>query len=138
MFYLLKKLSVKVKPIKKLIDHFYNILVFNAAIRFMIEAYLELTLTTFINIHVNEWEELGDIAAGVLSYIFMVVLLAQIPILWLFIHKYGNRFTEKDFEQKYGSVYSDLVLFRSGGLAKYYVVIFCVRRIIISLVSVFL
>jgi hypothetical protein len=42
----------------------------------MIEAYIELTLTAFVNVNNTRWDEIGDILAGVLAYLFTIILIA--------------------------------------------------------------
>jgi hypothetical protein len=72
---LLKKVASKVPYVNRAVDHFHKLLVFNSGIRFMIEAYLDLSLTSFVNVHYILWKYSGDIVSSIFALGFSVTLM---------------------------------------------------------------
>lgn len=72
---ILIKFTLKQKHFKKFVNHFYTLLVFNGVIRVLVETYLELTLTAFVNIHIMRFDYIGEAIAAVLSISFSVIMI---------------------------------------------------------------
>jgi len=72
---LLIRLSIKQRLFKKFINYFYTLFVFNGIIRILVETYLELTLTSLVNIQFMKFTQAGEAISAILSMIFSVILL---------------------------------------------------------------
>ena len=94
---ILARFIVKANLFKRVFDHFYQSFVYNSVIRFLIEAYLELTLTAFVNVQNTLWVFVGDTMAALCSYIFVAVSLIQPAVLYKFIKKYRPMFKDPSF-----------------------------------------
>ena len=113
-------------------------LYWNFGIRLIIEGALELSFSAFINLKygVCSFKILGSWVNYFYS-IFLTATLILMPVVVLLFYCLNfKKLEEKDFEEKFGTVYEGLNASKRSSL--FFTVIFLLRRITFSLVSLLL
>ena len=98
----------RIKCVKKL----QSALFWNGLIRLMMEAYLELLLTSILNMKYGEVDPKKDSTqyAMVLSKVIFSVLTIVPPVLFVIWWKRREHWNSKDFKAKYGSLLEGITL----------------------------
>ena len=105
-------------------------------IRYVMESYLELAISSIVQQYAWRYESYGDYIAIFFGFFFGGIVLALPPWAYHMIHKYRGRMHELEFERKYGAINEGIDIDRYP--ATFFVIFFTVRRFIIALFTVFL
>lgn len=105
-------------------------------IRLLLEVYLELAITSLVNLYYlkhsyDSWRLTGDMASGFFSVVSVVIVGLAPLVVGGFLLENRERLDDPAFESKYGQ------LIQSLRLKRYYnVVVFLVRRLLTALILV--
>ena len=131
------RIFCKVFSIKKLYDTIYLFLFWNATFKYIIEGYLALTLEsiTLMKKGLN-WNTNLNIEEAVFGIITMIVCgIAPLAMTVFFIINF-SQFRHKKFLQRFGSIIEDFNYRYKWSCM--FISLFCYRRLVISLLIVFM
>jgi hypothetical protein len=115
LFFLLPCAKRVTKPIlKKVIGYFFDGLCWNAAITFVSESFLVLSISCYTNYLRLDWKRPGLTTSSVLALLSALVLIFYPVFSFIFLHRNKHRLHEKTTKDTYGSLYSHLK-FKKGG-----------------------
>ena len=96
-------ITYKVKFLRQRIGKY---LFWNTLIRLLIEVYFEILLMAALNAHIADWSSPfpAVMFSNVLSVVVLVTVAVTPFIIMLFFYKRQDKWTDKDFDEKYGGL----------------------------------
>jgi len=114
----------------------------NMMIRYVIEAGLDISISVSLQLYYADLNgglfgssSAFDVTNSLMTVIFGPVVLIGIVVLGFFYVKTFNRWSDEDYDNKYGAVFEGLR--KDTKAALFYPLIFMVRRIAFSIVAIF-
>ena len=108
----------------------------NIYLRFLIESYLELSISCLIRIQAFKFTTITDSTLTVFSFVLFSVLISFMISTPLFLRSKHQMIRQKEFKDKYGSL--SLGLQHREKAALFYPFVFMIRRMIYSMVIILL
>jgi len=106
---------------------------YNAFIRLLLEAYLEITVGVFVNLKLQDYSLSGEALATYLSFFFVVVVtVAPFAVLGFLLYRYSTLHYD-EYLIKYGSLY-DCLRYQESRYIVVFHFLFLIRRYFYALV----
>jgi hypothetical protein len=116
----------KNKTVQKIVQKVWRKVFWTSFIRYVLEAYLTLCLTSSIAVHYNKWGTWESTGTSIIQSAQLFVIWTIPFFIWLFLHKNLNHLHKRKFTEKYGSLYLKIKTSHDWGVC--YNMIFCLRR----------
>jgi len=110
--------------------------VYGFLLRLIIEGYLELSISAFVNLKYLGFSKAGDRFASTITFGISCLVILFPPCLAVFCVWYRYRLCEPQFASKFGTLYDGLDIERPSAVLYYSA--FTLRRLLFALTAVYL
>jgi len=120
----------------KITDFLYSRILYGMIIRLFLESYIEIAISGFLQVKNISADGSGTLFSSIAAVCFLLACIVIPPALIVVYKLYKDMMPVKQFQVQYGSIYEDLRL--KSDSAMLFVLLFMMRRLIISMSYVFL
>ena len=112
------------------------ILFFGTIVRILLECYLEIAISCFLNLKLLIWHDSGEYSASVFTFCFLFIVIVLPFFIYKFLLESRSRLNKKSFKLKYHELFS--MIKKKSNITLLYNAVFIARRLFYALMLVYL